>query len=180
MRKKKHLFIRTVAETCPWKNEDVEKEAEFLQKTAKVIRSARSDYNLPNKSKTEAFIVSNDETSKYILKKYTKELLTTAYCSTIQFDTKPPAGCAILTVTGQCEVHLLLKGLIQVDKELQKLEKKKIQLVQTVEKLNQAIQASDYATKVPIEVQQTNAEKLDQSKTEIERIIAAMKTLKLM
>lgn len=114
------------------------------------------------------------------MKKYTKELLTTAYCSTVQFDTKPPLGCAILTVTGQCEVHLLLRGLIQVDKELQKLEKKKNQLIQTVEKLNQATQASDYATKVPIEVQQTNAEKLDQSKTEIERITAAMETLKVM
>lgn len=153
---------------------------EFIQKAAKVIRSARSDYNLPNKTKTEAFIVCSDEVAKNILKKYTKDLITTAYCSTLNFDTKPPIGCAILTVTGQCEVHLLLKGLIQVDKELQKLEKKKAQLVQTVEKLNQAIQASDYATKVPAEVQQSNAEKYEQSKTEIERITAAMETLKLM
>lgn len=77
-------------------------------------------------------------------------------------------------------MHLLLKGLIQVDKELQKLEKKKTQLQQAVEKLQQAIQASDYTTKVPIEVQQTNAEKLEQSEAEIVRISAAMNTLNLM
>lgn len=34
-------------------NEQIEKEVDFVQKVAKVIRSARSDYNLPNKIKTE-------------------------------------------------------------------------------------------------------------------------------
>lgn len=165
---------------CPWKNETVEKEIEFIQKTAKVIRSARSDYNLPNKTKIDAFIVCTDASALVTLKKYTNDLITTAYCSKLEFDVKPPLGCAILTVTGQCEVHLLLKGLIQVDKELQKLEKKKTQLVQAVEKLQQAIQASDYTTKVPTEVQKTNTEKLQQSEAEIARISTAMDTIQLM
>lgn len=167
-------------ESCPWKNETVEKEVDFIQKAAKVIRSARSDYNLQNKTKTDAFIVCTDPSATDILRKYANDLITTAYCSKLEFDEKPPVGCAILTVTGQCEVHLLLKGLIQVDKELQKLEKKKTQLVQAVEKLQQLIQASDYATKVPVEVQQTNTERLEQSEAEISRISAAMNTLKLM
>lgn len=167
-------------ESCPWKNETVEKEVDFVQKAAKVIRSARSDYNLPNKTKTEAFIVCNDAWAKEVLRKYTNDLITTAYCSKLEFDEKAPIGCAILTVSGQCEVHLLLRGLIQVDKELKKLEKKKSQLTQAVEKLQQAIQAGDYTTKVPIEVQQTNTEKLQQSEAEIARISAAMNTLKLM
>jgi valyl-tRNA synthetase len=38
---------------CSWRNEIVEQEVEFIQKVAKAIRSARSDYNLPNKTKTE-------------------------------------------------------------------------------------------------------------------------------
>lgn len=36
-----------------WKNEVIESEVEFIQKVAKHIRSVRSDYNLPNKTKTE-------------------------------------------------------------------------------------------------------------------------------
>lgn len=36
-----------------WKNDVIEKEVDFIQKIAKSIRSARSDYNLPNKTKTE-------------------------------------------------------------------------------------------------------------------------------
>lgn len=42
---------------CRWKNEVIETEVEFVQKIAKSIRSARSDYNLPNKTKTEGKFV---------------------------------------------------------------------------------------------------------------------------
>lgn len=169
-----------VAETCPWKDDEIEKEVELVQKTAKLIRSARSMYNLPNKIKTEAFVVCTCPTTKSILQKFSNDLLTTAYCSELHFDAATPAGCAILPVTGQCEVHLLLKGLIQADKELQKLEKKRTQLNQTVEKINQAIGASDYTIKVPVEVQQSNKEKLSESEAEILRINAAIESLKLM
>lgn len=163
-----------------WRNTQVESDVEFVQKAARVIRSARSDYNLPNKTKTEAYIVCTDEAPNGILKRYASDLATVAYCSTVSFDTQPPAGCAILTVSGQCEVHLLLKGLIEADKEIAKLQKKRDQLVQTVSKLTQAMQASDYAAKVPTEVQAANETKLTESRTEVERIAAAIETLKLM
>lgn len=165
---------------CPWISEQIESEVELMQKAARIIRSARSDYNLPNKTKTTIFIVCSDADALTVLKKYSNDLSTTAYCTPIDFDVKPPSGCAILTVSGQCEVHLLLKGLIEVDKELGKLEKRKIQLDQTVTKLKQTTQASDYATKVPTDVQQANTDKLQASESEIERIIAAMEALKTM
>lgn len=38
---------------CSWHNEHIETEVEFIQKVARAIRSARSDYNLINKVKTE-------------------------------------------------------------------------------------------------------------------------------
>lgn len=167
-------------QTSPWKNDQIEKEVEFVQKAAKVIRSARSDYNIPNKIKTEAYVVCQDLSSNDILKKFSADLSTTAFCSKIEFDSTPPIGCAILTVSGQCEIHLMLKGLIEIDKELAKLQKKKEQLEVTILKLDQSIAAADYAVKVPIEVQESNAEKLIQSKNEIERIISAMDTLKVM
>jgi valyl-tRNA synthetase len=38
---------------CPWRNTEIESEVEFVQKIIHTVRSARSDYNLPNKAKTE-------------------------------------------------------------------------------------------------------------------------------
>lgn len=125
--------------------------------------------------------MSSDAETVAVLKKYGNDLSTTAYCLAIDFEAKPPAsGCAILTVTGECEVHLMLKGLIEVDKELQKLEKKRSQLDQTVIRLNQAMQANDYAAKVPVDVQKANIDKLQASESEVNRIVAAMEALKTM
>lgn len=47
-----------------------------------------------------------------------------SFCSEVQITSTPPPGCAILTLTGHCEIHLLLKGLIEPEKELSKMEKK--------------------------------------------------------
>lgn len=41
------------SEIYHWKNEQIEQEMQFVQKIAKAIRSARSDYNLINKMKTK-------------------------------------------------------------------------------------------------------------------------------
>lgn len=40
-------------EESKWKDDNLNQEFEIVQKIAKAIRSARSDYNLPNKTKTE-------------------------------------------------------------------------------------------------------------------------------
>lgn len=166
--------------TGSWRSETIEKEFEFVQKAAKLIRSARSDYTLPNKTKTEAYIVASDDSSKAVLDKFSFDLATLSYCSKIDIVNPPPTGCAILTLTGTCEIHLLLKGLIDPEKEIVKLQKKKEFLDKTVESLNKQMLAADYSTKVPTEVQEANKEKLEQSESEIKRIIEAMGTLKLM
>lgn len=74
----------------------------------------------------------------------------------------------------------MLKGLIDAEKELVKLQKKRDQLVQTVAKLSAAMAAADYGVKVPADVQSANVDKLAASQSEIDRIIGAMETLKLM
>lgn len=167
-------------ETCNWQNESLEKDFEFVQRAAKVIRSARSDYNLPNKTKTEAHIVCTEDAVRATLERFSGDLATMCYSQIVFVQDQPPAGCAILTVSGACIVHLVLKGLIEADKEIEKLGKKKEALAGTVGKLEEAMGKADYTTKVPEDVRKSNEEKLEQSKVEIERIIAAMETLKMM
>lgn len=102
-----------------------------------------------------------------------------AYCSKTETNTSPPKGCTIITVSDKCEVHLLLKGLIDPEKEITKMQKKLDFLIGTINKLNQAVSAADYSIKVPTEVQQANAEKLTQTSIEMKRIEEAMEALKL-
>lgn len=93
---------------CHWRNQEIEKDVDFAQKIIKNIRSARATYNLPNKTKTEAFVTCDDVTLKEkILNPYKLLIETLAYSTLSTKD--PPIGCAIITVTDKIQVHLLLK-----------------------------------------------------------------------
>lgn len=127
-----------------------------------------------------AYIKCTDTTTETIIKNYSLALQTLAYCSKTALDENIPTGCTIITVSDKCEVHLLLKGLIEPSKEITKLQKKIEFLKSTEKKLMQAMNAADYATKVPADVQASNAEKLAQATTEIKRLEAAIVALNKM
>lgn len=127
-----------------------------------------------------AYIQCTDAATESTIQKYSLALQTLAYCSKTALGENIPAGCTIITVSDKCEVHLLLKGLIDPSKEITKLQKKIDFLKSTENKLTQAMNAADYATKVPVDVQQSNAEKLAQATTEIKRLEAAIVSLNKM
>lgn len=75
------------------------------------IRSALSDYNVPKSSKTEIFIKCADESTLETVSKFKLEIATFANCSKVELanTSSTPSGCAILSVSDKCQVHLLLK-----------------------------------------------------------------------
>lgn len=126
-----------------------------------------------------AWIQCGDSATDGIVKKYIAPLQTLSYCSKIECNKIPPEGCTIITVSDKCEVHLVLKGLIDPLKEITKMQKKIDFLMNTKLKLNQAMTATDYEIKVPLDVQQINTEKLNQTDTELGRLQTALESLKL-
>ena len=142
-----------------------------------MVRSSRADYTIPNKTKTELHLELTCPATRAKVEQYRSCLATLAYCSSVSLTDKPPQGCAIVTVNDKISAHLMLKGLIDPSKEVEKLNKKKATLQQTVDKLKKAMEVKDYASKVPEEVQAANKEKLDTSSLEIERLCEAIKQL---
>ncbi|XP_011497002.1 PREDICTED: valine--tRNA ligase isoform X2 [Ceratosolen solmsi marchali] len=163
---------------CCWRNEDLERDIDFAQKIIKSIRSSRGTYNVPNKLKTEIYVACHDLKCTEKIFKYSDVISILAY-SIIHLE-KPPVGCVILTISDKLQIHLLLKGLIDPIKELDKLKKKEAQLVKTVQKLKQTILSTDYNIKVPTNVQVIDKEKLASSEGEIQRLIEAMQALQSM
>lgn len=121
----------------------------------------------------------NDKTTESIVTKFSTTIETLSYCSKVVLTTSPE-GCTIITVSDKCEVHLLLKGLIEPEKELLKMQKKMEFLTSTKVKLDQAMSIQEYLTKVPEDVRKMNAEKMSQTITELDRLQVAMEALKLM
>ena len=93
-------------------------------------------------------------------------------------DSTLPDGCAIVTVSDKVAAHLMLKGIIDAAKEIEKLEKKSTLLSNQYDKLIKATKMQGYEQKVPEDIRLANAEKCDQTQKEIERIVDAIAALK--
>ena len=93
---------------------------------------------------------------------------------------RPYALFFLVTVSDKCSAHLFLKGIIDPIKELEKSQKKQDTIKSQLQKLKKSMEIPDYATKVPVDVQASNKEKLSQMDTEIKRLTEAMSFLKAM
>ncbi|KAK9500425.1 hypothetical protein O3M35_001693 [Rhynocoris fuscipes] len=165
-----------VPEDYCWRDFKIEQDVDIVQKVIGRIRSARSDYNIPRSTKTEAFYRSSNDDVYRILSCHSVLIQQLSSCSKFNKCDKPPQGCAILTVSDKCEVFLVLKGLIDLDKEMEKLKKKKENIIQVINKLETLMTSDDYK-KVPEDVKALNSEKLNQNKIELEKVEDAFKIL---
>ncbi|TRY74507.1 hypothetical protein TCAL_09188 [Tigriopus californicus] len=161
-------------------NAQVESQVEFVQKIVGVIRSTRSDYNLPNKIKTSVFLKIFDSSLAKDLAGYEDVIGSLASSNVVIAQDPPNKGCAIVTVSDKCSAHLVLEGFIEPEKEVEKQNKKKALLETQVEKLEKAMKVKDYVEKVPEGVRLKEKEKLEQNKTEILRLADAIKSLTAM
>ncbi|ESP01745.1 hypothetical protein LOTGIDRAFT_176433, partial [Lottia gigantea] len=160
------------------REKDVEANVEFVQSVVKSLRSMRADYNL-NKQKADVYLKVSDEATAKILISFADviEASTSANCVHILINEAPPSGCAMSTVSTKCETNLMLKGLIDVKKEISKLEGKKDTLGKQLIKLKDSTKKSDYSSKVPEDVRKQNTDKMNELETEIERLVSALSTL---
>merc|ERR1712051_470142 len=124
-----------MGEMKEFRDTSTETEVAVVQRLVATVRSTRADYNIPNKTKTELFLQSFEPGLVATLTKFTGTIGTLAYCQNVKVTESPPPGCAILTVSDKVSVHLMLKGLIDPGKEVEKLEKKRAALMSQIEKL---------------------------------------------
>lgn len=72
------------------------------------------------------------------------------------------------------------QGIVNIEKELERLQKKVESTQQNIGKLNKAITVPNYETKVPVDVQKSNSEKLTQLTAELETLNKAVQTLSIL
>uniref|UniRef100_A0A671YNW0 Valine--tRNA ligase n=1 Tax=Sparus aurata TaxID=8175 RepID=A0A671YNW0_SPAAU len=168
----------TSNEGC-WKEKLTEKSYFFYKIT---IRSLRADYNL-TKTRADCYLQCIDSATASLVHKYSLQIQTLSYSQAIipLTDNQPvPEGCAVAIASDRCTVNLMLKGLIDVEKEVAKLMTKKGDLEKQMEKLREKMAKGDYKEKVPVKVQEQDAEKLRQSQTELEKVKEAMDNFRKM
>ncbi|XP_065828911.1 valine--tRNA ligase-like isoform X2 [Oscarella lobularis] len=175
------ICVTPYPENTALSNSQLEEDFSFVQDVVKTTRNVRQDYLTPRARPHVYYVCSAPPVAK-LLQRFELALTTLGYAEEIHclVDEKAPPGCAVATVEDKCEVHLLIKGLVDVDREIQKLEAKKEKVSAKLQKLNEAISARDYLTKVPENVRQGNDEKIQLNQTELENIVKAIERFQLM
>ncbi|XP_054834298.1 valine--tRNA ligase [Eublepharis macularius] len=171
----------TTEQYC-WRNEDLDHTVDFMLSIVRAVRSLRADYNL-TKTKADCYLQCLDsETAAAVAccSEYIRTLSSSKQVLVLEPTQVPPPGCAVAIASDRCTVHLLLKGLIDAEKEVSKLAGKKTELQKQILRLRERMDSPDYATKVPPKIQEADAAKLKQSETELQKAEEAIENFKMM
>ncbi|XP_064801935.1 valine--tRNA ligase-like isoform X5 [Oncorhynchus masou masou] len=177
-----HVTPYPEIEVFCWHSEDVDRKMEFVMTVVRTIRSLRADYNL-TKTRADCYLQCIDSETMSLVEQYSLQIQTLSLSQTIQpvpATGAVPEGCAVAIASDRCTVHLMLRGLIDLEKEMAKLTMKKGELEKTMDKLRKKMDKSDYKEKVPVKVQDLDTEKLRQSQTELEKATEAIDNFKTM
>lgn len=163
--------------TFGWKrNLDIEKDMSFAQSIVHSIRSLRAEYNLA-KTKVKLSLKCDTQDAVRAVTPFLNTIQVLSLGSGIDLlpsGSNAPEGAAIVPVSGECEAFLHLKGVIDVNKEIERLRGKRSKLEGPLNKLKDFIASEDYSTKVPLDVQEANSQKLKSLEAELKRVDEAV------
>ncbi|KAJ1955941.1 valine--tRNA ligase, partial [Dipsacomyces acuminosporus] len=161
-----------------FESSEAERELDLVMSIVKAGRSLATDYNVLSKS---TFYIGNTSDASHSL----TSSQTDGICTLIKgcqdvIALKPseavPAGCAVASINDEVTVHLLVRGRVDIDQEVKKIEKKLAKTASLRDALVSKTQASDYETRVPEEVREANGSKISNYEAEIEVLGHAIKT----
>ncbi|XP_069775606.1 valine--tRNA ligase isoform X2 [Narcine bancroftii] len=164
-----------------WRDEELDCNVEFALAIVRTVRSLRADYNL-TKTRADCYLKCLDQSTAELVSLFTSYVQTLSSCKsvTVLVDEDCPPGCAVAIASDRCSVHLMLKGLIDADKEVTKLRNKQGEVQKQIAKLREKMSKTDYCTKVPQKIQDLDEEKLKQCETELLKVEEAMRIFEKM
>ncbi|GAQ82275.1 valyl-tRNA synthetase [Klebsormidium nitens] len=151
---------------------------ETLQALVRSIRNARSEYNVEPGKRIPAIIVARQLETRGFLSEEATVLtsLTKVDPDGLEFTDVAPAGDSgefvQLVISEGLEAFLPMAGLVDMEKELERLKKQAAQLEGTVTSLTQRLSSPKFVEKAPAAVVQEARDK----KTEAEEKLALLKS----
>eukprot|EP00889_Picochlorum_renovo_P001758 jgi/Picre1/28788/NNA_004185.t1 len=157
-----------------WKDAAADRNMAYMMSIVTKARALRSDYGL-TKEKPEMFVSVSDASIREFLKTVTLEVATLTSSASVKIlasgEEEPPSGCGVAVVDDKTTLHLVLAGVLDAAKEIEKLEKKKENNIEKIEALKKRISSETYVDKTPETVKQADQEKLEKLGNELDSII---------
>ncbi|CAG8456642.1 4784_t:CDS:10 [Acaulospora morrowiae] len=157
-------------EVPEYNNPKAEEQFDLIFSIIKAARSLTVEYNI--QSNATIFIqVASDSLAKF-LSTQEQSIITLVKgaksVNVLQKDDSTPAGCSLSTVNDEINVLLLVKGFVDIDSEVVKLQNKLDKTTRALTSLQKKIQIPDYESKVPTDVRETNETKFKSYQAEID------------
>jgi valyl-tRNA synthetase len=150
-----------------------EGDMELLIDVIRAVRNIYSEMNVPPSSKAQIFIKSPDDAVRSVLKEQVSYIYHLANASevTIEAEIGKPASSAT-AVVNEVEIYVPLAGLIDVQKEIDRLTKRLEKAASDLSKVEKKLTNGAFLTKAPADIVAKEKEKkaeLDAVKANLER-----------
>ncbi|KAJ3340349.1 hypothetical protein HDU83_007111, partial [Entophlyctis luteolus] len=161
-----------------WNNPEADAEFEAVNKLVRAARSLMVDYGI--KKEGQLFVQTKNENLFDTLESEGATIMAglikgAKSLNVLPADGTPPSGCAVMSVSHDCNVYLLVKGIVDFDAEIAKLSTAKAKAESALSDLLKKMNATDYLQKVKAEVQEMNINKRAGLETELETLGTAIK-----
>ncbi len=152
--------------------ESDEKEIELIKQAVKNIRNIRAEMNVPPSKKVSVFIVSTNENVIETFNKSKTFFQTLAYASdiTIQQDKTNIDSDAIPVVIQNATIYMPFTELVDLEKEIQRLNKEREKLISEVERVNKKLSNKGFVDKAPENVIKEEKAKQDKYTTMLKQV----------
>ena len=146
--------------------EGAARQMEVMMDAIKGIRNMRAEMNVPLGKKAEVIVAPTDEALAQTVAEHRDYFVTLAWAEkvTILGADDPKPENATVTVVNGMEVYLLLKDLIDGEKERERIAKEKIQMEKEISRLEGKLSNQGFLAKAPEAVVAKEKEKLEEYK----------------
>jgi len=159
-------------------NEKIDKDMKLIQEAIVAIRNLRKQVNLsPGKEISVSIKVATDDQIQ-LMKDYQNYFTKLAKISKMEIaiDLQKPKS-SIVAVVLNIEIYLPLEGLIDLDKEKDKLTKQFLKLEKELKKINGKLTNSKFITNAPEQIVEKEKEKYNEIKTKLDISVSLLKGL---
>eukprot|EP00611_Tribonema_gayanum_P008276 TRINITY_DN1778_c0_g1_i1.p2 TRINITY_DN1778_c0_g1~~TRINITY_DN1778_c0_g1_i1.p2 ORF type:complete len:454 (+),score=180.43 TRINITY_DN1778_c0_g1_i1:1946-3307(+) len=163
---------------------EAERRYEMVKTAIHTARSLRATYGLTPQVKASFLIRTDTSESGDIMRAQADDFSTLAKaadCGVLVGSEEPPAGCAVQIVDNTLSLYVQLKGLVDFDAEIAKLEGQlETKVKPAIEQLQKKMAMEGYVVKVPESIRDTNTKKLEELQAQADGIAKAIDNFKTM
>jgi len=161
-----------------WFDQDSEKKMEFLMEATRGVRNMRGEMKIHPGKKVRCVVVATPE-DRRILEENKGYIELLANCELeMQEPTDPKPQQAISSVVFGTEIYLPLSGLVDLDKEIARLEKEIKTITGVLERVQKKLSNQEFLAKAPPEIVEKEREKEAELEKNREALCKRLNSLK--